>query len=93
MWMYPEIQKQQVECRQTLQNRMNLPCVVVVCWGGFSCTIFFNCFNCSGRHMTPGTFGNETLQKTASGLKVADFLYCFVFFRGVVCSARIIIET
>ena len=80
MWMYPEIQKQQVECRQTLQNRMNfnsLPCVVVVCWGGFSCTIFFNCFNCSGRHMTPGTFGNETLQKTASGLKVVDFLYCY----------------
>ena len=96
MWMYPEIQKQQVECRQTLQNRMNfnsLPCVVVVCWGGFSCTIFVNWFNCSGRHMTPGTFGNETLQKTASGLKVVDFLYCFVFFRGVVCSARIIIET
>ena len=96
MWMYPEIQKQQVECRQTLQNRMNfnsLPCVVVVCCGGFSCTIFFNCFNCSGRHMTPGTFGNETLQKIASGLKVVDFLYCFVFFRGVVCSARIIIET
>ena len=70
MWMYPEIQKQQVECRQTLQNRMNfnsLPCVVVVCWGGFSCTIFFNCFNCSGRHMTPGTFGNDKVVAITEG--------------------------
>ena len=44
---YQILRISQVECRQRVQNRMNfnsLPCVVVVvCWGGFGCTIVALC--------------------------------------------------